>query len=291
MAKAKPPSNDRQAKIDAIRSQQQNSERRRGLIIVGACVLAALAIVSFPVYSILSDRAELSQFEDLDLATIGASASACTDITTEPASGGAEHVPYPEQVTYDTAPPAFGNHWNEQGVAPAVFERKFYAPEDRPEVESLVHNLEHGYTILWYDETIAENDDAITELRGLAAKFADSDNFRSKFIAVPWTTEDGASFPEDMHVALSHWSVGGDGDPSGEQTGAWQYCSETSGEALNSFMLSTPTWTRQNPRPDEVSMMERHVCSPAACPWPVRTWHDRSRVRDEPAAKPDREVQ
>ena len=147
---------------------------------------------------------------------------------------------YPEQVTYDAAPPAFGNHWNEPGIAPAAFERKFYSAEDRPEVESLVHNLEHGYTILWYDETIADDEAAVTEIRGLAAKFADSDNLRSKFIAAPWTSEDGAPFPNDMHVAFSHWSIGGDGDPSGEQTGAWQYCSETSGEALDTFMTEYP---------------------------------------------------
>ena len=149
-------------------------------------------------------------------------------------------MPSPEQVTYATAPPAFGNHWNEPDAAPAAFERKFYSPEDRPEVESLVHNLEHGYTVLWYDETVADDEAAVTELRGLAAKFADSDNLRSKFIAVPWTSEDGAPFPDSMHVAFSHWSVGGDGDPSGEQTGAWQYCSETSGEALDTFMTEYP---------------------------------------------------
>ncbi|MGH3682534.1 MAG: DUF3105 domain-containing protein, partial [Natronosporangium sp.] len=28
--------------------------------------------------------------------------------------------------------------------------RGFYTPDDRPRVEQLVHNLEHGYTVLWY---------------------------------------------------------------------------------------------------------------------------------------------
>ncbi|MEJ7794755.1 MAG: DUF3105 domain-containing protein [Nocardioides sp.] len=239
MAKAKSQKNERQAKIDAIRGQQQSAERRRGLMIVGVCVVLALLIIAFPVYSILKDRQELSAFDDLDLEAIGAPASSCDDIVTEPASGNAEHVPTNEQVAYEESPPAFGSHWNEAGVAPATFERKFYAAEDRPELESLVHNLEHGYTILWYDETIAADDAAVTEIRGLAAKFADSDNQRSKFIAAPWTAEDGDAFPDDMHVAFSHWSVGGDG-PEGEQSGAWQYCSETSGEALNDFMTEYP---------------------------------------------------
>ena len=240
MAKAKSQKNERQAKIDAIRGQQQSAERRRGLMIVGVCVVVALLIIAFPVYSILKDRQEIAAFDDLDLAAIGAPASSCDDITTEPATGGGEHVTTGEQVTYEESPPAFGSHWNEAGVAPAAFERKFYTAEDRPELESLVHNLEHGYTIFWYDETIAEDDAALTEIRGLAAKFTDSDDQRTKFIAAPWTAEDGEAFPDDMHVAFSHWSVGGDNDPSGEQTGAWQYCSETSGEAINDFMTEYP---------------------------------------------------
>ena len=240
MAKAKSQKNERQAKIDAIRGQQQSAERRRGLMIVGVCVVLALLIIAFPVYSILKDRQELSAFDDLDLEAIGAPASSCDDVTTEPATEKGEHRPTSEQITYDAAPPAFGNHWSEAGSAPAVFERKFYAVEDRPELESLVHNLEHGYTILWYDETIAADEAALTELRGLASKFADSDNFRSKFIAAPWTSADGEAFPDGMNVAFSHWSVGGDGDPSGEQTGVWQYCSKTSGEALNDFMTDYP---------------------------------------------------
>ncbi len=240
MAKAKSQKTDRQAKIDAIRGQQQNAERRRGLMIVGVCVVVALLIIAYPAYNILTQRQELSQFEDLDLAAIGAPASSCQDVETKEASGNAEHVTTGEQVTYDEAPPAFGPHWNEAGVAPATFERKFYTAEDRPELESLVHNLEHGYTVLWYDETIAGDEEALTEVEGLARKFADTDNQRSKFIAAPWTSEDGEAFPDDRHVAFSHWSIGDDGDPSGEQTGVWQYCSEVSGEALDAFMTEYP---------------------------------------------------
>lgn len=240
MAKGKSQKTDRQAKIDAIRSQQKNSERRRGLMIVGVCSVVALLIIAYPVYNIVTERQQLSQFEDLDLAAIGAPASVCQDVVEKPASGNAEHVDSSEQVTYDEAPPAFGPHWNEAGLAPASFERKFYTAGDRPELESLVHNLEHGYTILWYDETIAEDEQALTEVEGLARKFADTDNQRAKFIAAPWTSEDGDPFPEGQHVAFSHWSIGGDNDVSGEQFGVWQYCSETSGEALDQFMTDYP---------------------------------------------------
>ena len=77
-------------------------------------------------------------------------------------------------------------------------------------------------------------------IEALADKFEGSDNQRSKFIAAPWTSEDGDAFPDGQHVAFSHWSVGADGDPSGEQTGVWQYCSGVSGEALDTFMQDYP---------------------------------------------------
>ena len=219
--------------------QQKSEERRRGFMIVGVCTVIALLIVGAAAYGPVKNWWESREFDDLELSAIGEPASSCQDIETKPASGNAEHVDTSEQVTYDEAPPAFGPHWNELGVAPAAFDRKFYS-DDRPELEALVHNLEHGYTILWYDQTIADDADALRQVQALADKFEGSDNFRSKFIAAPWTSEDGDAFPDDAHVAFSHWSIGADGDPSGEQTGVWQYCSGVSGEALDTFMQEYP---------------------------------------------------
>ncbi|WOI45580.1 DUF3105 domain-containing protein [Acidovorax sp. BLS4] len=84
------------------------------------------------------------------------------------------HVPVGTPVDYADAPPAFGAHWNEAGVAPAPFAKKFYTDQDRPELEALVHNLEHGYTILWYDSTIAGDKTAMDEIEAIADKFSGS---------------------------------------------------------------------------------------------------------------------
>ena len=240
---AKTAKTDRQAKIDQIRSKQKGAERRRGMMIVGVCVVIAVLIVGAAAYRPIMQWWELRQFNDLDLAAIGVPASECQDVIEKAADGNQEHVQTGTPVQYEDAPPAFGAHWNESGVAPAPMERKLYSADDRPELESLVHNLEHGYTILWYDETIANDDEAMTELRAIADKLAGTSNLRTKYIAAPWTSEDanGKKFPDDQHIALSHWSAGGSGTTdASKQLGVWQYCPTVSGEALSDFMIKYP---------------------------------------------------
>ena len=235
---AKSAKTERQAKIDQIRSKQKSAEKRRGFMIVGVCAVIALLIVGAAAYQPIKDWWDLRAFRGLGLSEIGAPASACQDVETKPAKGSSEHVPTGTPVPYAESPPAFGPHWNEAGVAPAATDREFYT-SDRPELESLVHNLEHGYNVLWYDETIANDEAALDELNGIATKFADDGNFRNKFIAAPWTAEDGDPFPDGQHVAMTHWSLGQETE-KGEQVGVWQYCSEVSGAALEQFMVDYP---------------------------------------------------
>lgn len=238
MAKsAKSAKSDRKKVIDDITRKQKGAERRRGFMIVGVCGLVALLIVGAAAYRPVKNWWELRQFNDVDLASIGASADVCGEITTADAEGQNDHRPTGSKVEYSHAPVAFGPHWNEGGVAPAPIDRRFYTSDDRPELEALVHNLEHGYTILWYDETAAGDDSMMNAIRGIANKMDVSDtNFRFKFIAAPWLEDDvpGESFPEGQHVAFSHWT-GGE-----KPEGIWQYCSEPSGEALDQFMQDYP---------------------------------------------------
>jgi hypothetical protein len=249
----KPTKSDRQAVIDEIRKKQKGAERRRGFAIVGVCATIAILIVVAAAYRPVKNWWDLRQFKGISLDSIGAPASACGKITTKKADGNQQHVPTGTQVTYSTAPPAFGSHWNEQGVAPAPFNRKFYTDKDRPELEALVHNLEHGYTILWYDQSIADDADELNVIDGIADKFrADSNNLRFKFIAAPWTADDekeSGKFPDGMHIAISHWSAGGSGETdASKQVGVFQYCSKPSGAALKAFMLKYPY--TDSPEPD-----------------------------------------
>lgn len=240
---------DRQAVIDKLRKEQKGAERKRGFAIVGVCVLVAVLIIGAAAYKPIKDWWDGREVEQLSLSDIGAPASVCQDISTKKADGNQNHVPTGTPVEYTIAPPAFGAHWNEAGVAPAPFDRKFYSEQDRPAIESLVHNLEHGYTILWYDETLS--DEEVSQIRDMATKFDEGDsNMRDKFIAAPWTSDDGngAKFPKDQHVAFTHWSAGGEGetDPA-KQLGAFQYCSAPSGEALQEFMKKYPYFDSPEP--------------------------------------------
>jgi hypothetical protein len=244
----KPTKSDRQAVIDEIRKKEKGAEQRRFRAIAGVAGLVAVLLIAAAAYRPAMDWWDLRKLKGLDLASIGAPASVCEQVETEKAEGSGKHEPLSEQITYDLAPPAFGSHWSDPGQAPVAISRKFYTAEDRPELEALVHNLEHGYTLLWYDETAAEDSSTMTDIQAIADKFhSDPTDFGSKFIAVPWTsgdTEESGSFPSG-HVAFTHWSVSGSGDD--EQQGVWQYCSEASGAALETFMSDYPY--RDSPEP------------------------------------------
>jgi len=249
----KRPQSDRRAVIDDIRKKQGRSERFRGYAIVGVCGIIALTIVGLAAFNPIRDSLQTQAFDDTPLQEIGDSPkdAQCTDTTTRKADGNQQHQDPSVQLTYSTAPPAYGPHWNQAGLAPAAMERKFYTAEDRPELESLVHNLEHGYNIVWYDETVAEDSGALNEIRAIADKFAGTQNFRYKFIAAPWTAADEKEtfvkgkpetmFPEGKHIAVTHWSAGGDGVTQPEkQKGAFLYCAGVSGQAIKDFMKAYP---------------------------------------------------
>lgn len=236
---AKTDKTDRRAVIDQMRAKQKSAERRRGFTIVGVCIAVAVLIVGAAAYSPIKNWWDLRQFNGIALEKIGAPANACQKVIKKKGTGVQDHVSVGTDVTYEDSPPAFGQHWDEWDVR---FDRKMYTASDRPDVERLVHNLEHGYTILWYDDTIADDNAQLTEIRAIAKKMdGQADNDRTKFKAVPWEKDDGKPFPDGQHIAFTHWSVGGAGESDPEKVqGIWQYCDKVSGDALKDFMLDYP---------------------------------------------------
>lgn len=125
----------------------------------------------------------------------------CGPVLREPTDGAGAHV---GDAAYDTAPPAFGDHAGRWEVRA----QSFYDVEDRPDVPVLVHNLEHGYNILWYDQMVVDDEEALSRVKEIADLYATLDRSpgpATAFIALPWTAGDGEAFPEGMHYALTHW--------------------------------------------------------------------------------------
>ncbi|MFC6154460.1 DUF3105 domain-containing protein [Nocardioides yefusunii] len=234
---AKQEKNDRQAKLDAIRKQQKSAARRGNVMIIGVASALALLIIVAAAWKPVTDSIDRKKFSSKDFASIGAKADVCGEVITreDGDEGVSNHVEPGTPIDYPDAPPAYGQHFSSWDTN---FDRKFYS-DDRPDLGYLVHNLEHGYTVLWYDETIAGDADKLATVKGLAAKF-DGNSMRNKFKAVPWTKADGEAFPKDQHVAFTHWSKGGQDNTDIKTVGVWQYCSEPSGAALEKFMKDYP---------------------------------------------------
>jgi Protein of unknown function (DUF3105) len=218
---------DRRAVVEEMRKKQQAQERRRTLLVIGICVVVGALIIGFAAKELIDQRNK----EDRDLSDIGVarSAAACQPVKKESAEGSGQHVDSGVKVDYDAAPPAFGQHDGNYLTGSEI--KNIYSAEDRPPVERLVHSLEHGYTILWYDETIADDAAAMDDLQSIADAYPVGD----KVIIAPWTAEDGEPFADDAHIALTHWTGPED------QQGVWQYCGQVSGEVVQKFVEDYPS--------------------------------------------------
>nr|WP_238345328.1 DUF3105 domain-containing protein [Actinopolymorpha cephalotaxi] len=178
------------------------------------------------------DRRDGKRFPALGVSAAQAGLSA---VRSDRPSGVNDHRPNGEAIAYRSIPPTSGPHW----AQPASFSRKFYDTKDRPDVETLVHNLEHGYTVVWYDDTIAHDPAQVAALRNIAKRNESSefDNAK-KLIVAPWKKGEGA-FPEGEHVALTHWST---------TAGRRQYAESVSGQAIEQFMKKFPAADSPEPQ-------------------------------------------
>lgn len=229
----------RRAVAEQMRREQARKERRRSVLILGGCIVVVLGLLGSAVFVYVQDRQEEKKAAGAPLAELGVAASAagCDDVKKETATGNNDHVAPGTRIPYAEAPPSSGAHWGNFLQGSEI--RSFYTRTDRPEVERLVHSLEHGHTILWYDDTVKAGSDAYDDVRAIAGKF---DGETDKFIAAPWEPTDGGSFPSGKHVALTHWTGPKD------QQGVKQYCAAPSGAVVKQFMKDFPA--RDTPEPD-----------------------------------------
>jgi nitrate reductase NapE component len=234
---------ERREMVERMQREAKTKERRRTLIVVAVCVVVAVIIVGAAGWTIWQDQRERDEIAGRELADIGSAATdaGCGPIQEKSATGAGDHVPN-GPVEYDVRPPSFGPHrpvTAESGI-------HFYTLDDRPEVEQLVHNLEHGWTIVWYSDDI--DDAQLKQIRATAEKFdAFGSDPQYNVIFAPWTDDDGAAIPDGKSIAFAHWSVhqpefdmsfydSGEVDSWGQS----QYCTSFSGAALEDFMNRYP---------------------------------------------------
>jgi len=226
-------SQDRKARLAEVQNAQKAREKK-----VVAGIVAGILVLLVGIGAVVAYAYNDSQSQKLPNLGVGAAAASCDAITTDTGGGQGEHVgpgtPKPDETTvkYDTVPPSHGPHF----ASPAVSERKFYTAEDRPPVETLVHNLEHGYTILWYDGTKAKGKEQL--LRDIADQANKQSESRDKFLVVEWDSSRGA-FPDGKPYALAHWA---------KDAGHRQLCGDLSGAAVVDFVKKYPASDTQEPR-------------------------------------------
>ncbi|WP_375423886.1 DUF3105 domain-containing protein [uncultured Friedmanniella sp.] len=229
---------DRLASFEAARRSEQ---RRRTVGLLVICGVLALALLAYPVYLFVDDygqrNAKIGDFG------VAAAAAGCDSVASHVATGNQEHVAEGTQVTYDQTPPDSGKHY----PSPAAFSKHFYTTDDRPAVETLVHNLEHGYTVVWYRADAPSKQ--VDALRSISKTFSSDDyDPTQKFIAAPWSDSDGPGFPAGKDVVLTRWTA----DPANPgdtatQKGVRQPCSSVSGAAIADFMTTYPSTSAPEP--------------------------------------------
>jgi hypothetical protein len=225
VAKKNPKNIERRAMVEKMRQEQARKERARSMTILGVCIVAVIGLLAAALVPYIKDKnaKDAIAHKGLDKIGVTASAAGCDPETTKSAKGAGQHEAVGTPIKYDEAPPAFGPHWGNYLQGTEL--RNFWTPDDRPELERVVHSLEHGHTLLWYDSSITKGSKEYQDLQDIATKFSNNPYFN----VVPWKQTDGAAFPDGKHVVLTHWTGPDD------QKGVWEYCSKPSGEVVSDF--------------------------------------------------------
>ncbi len=223
MAKKNNIAAERAAKVEQMRAAQVAKERRRNLLVAAAAAVVVAVLVVLVVVVVRDYRADNP--DQLRLVGVPEGDAGCDDVTTDDGGGDdvANHVE--GTVEYETVPPSFGPHF----ASPVYPAAPFYPADDRPPMEQLVHNLEHGYTVLWYSSELPQAQvDELEQISGIAR---DVDETAGKFIVSPWDDAYG-DLPDGKSVAMSHW---------GAEQSHRQLCGSVSGEVVEQFVQDYPS--------------------------------------------------
>lgn len=198
---------DRRQRIDEMRKQQRAAERRKNFMFTGAAIVVALILILaavIPAY--LHDKHQKAKAKQatkvLQLKpTAAETAAGCSGVHQDPVSPAAQHVTTPIDYTKSTfgdteggttpIPPSGGQH-NPVSLGDTT---RFYPLSEKPRPERAVHNLEHGYIVVWYDSKLPASE--VTKLQAMATSPK-----LSRLLVVGWWQSD---LPDNKHVVLTSW--------------------------------------------------------------------------------------
>jgi hypothetical protein len=214
---------DRRARLEELRRQQKAAERRKNFLFVGSAIAVALILIAaaiIPAY--LHDQAnKRKQKAGYQAAPTKAEVAAgCVGVHNDPVSSGGTTVHVTTPIDYskekygDTRggtppiPPTGGRH-NPVSLGDT---NRFYPLAQKPRPERAVHNLEHGYIVIWYDSQLPA--DQVAHLQALAGSGS-----LTRLLVVGWWQSD---LPAGKHVVLTSW-------------GRTDRCAKVSDDVVSSF--------------------------------------------------------
>ena len=208
---------------EAAKLAAHKAEKRKSWLLAGAALGVGVLLIAIVV---IREQTKPTPIGDRALTALGVSAKAanCAAVTspkveakgTVPAKNKAGKATV---VKYKNVPPSSGKSF----ATGAPSSTTYYAPGSGPAPETLVRNLQNGYTVLWYDPALPQKQlDQLTYVGDKGAVVAQS----GKFIVAPWDTKRGA-FPAGKKVALTAW-------------GHTQFCAGINGKAISSFIDNHP---------------------------------------------------
>jgi hypothetical protein len=221
---------ERKARLETIKQEQKSKEHKTVIAIIVGCLVLLAGLGGVVAYAV--QDAKSKQIQNLGASV---SAASCDPVTTDVQEGQGQHVgpgtstPNESKVPYKLIPPSSGPHFG----SPSISTTKFFTAKDRPPLETLVHNLEHGYTILFFDGAAAKGKlDLIKDITAQANKMPES---KEKFLAVEWDSSRGKMAKP---FVLSHWS---------RANGHRQFCGDVSGAVVVDFVKKYPLTDTQEP--------------------------------------------
>lgn len=195
---------DRRARLEDLRRQQRAAERRKNYMFVGGGILVALALIAaavIPAYIHDQNKNRKNKTGYQAKPTSAEKAAGCTGVHNDPISAAAVHVPMPVDYSKEKygdtkggtlpIPPTSGRH-NPTTLPDTT---QFYPVSIKARPERAVHDLEHGYIVVWFDSKLPA--DQVTQLQALTKQA----NF-SRLYAVGWWQGD---LPAGKHLVLTAW--------------------------------------------------------------------------------------